>query len=322
MRSSWYCTLLILITGLATSLVRAESVARESTPGTGIEVRADPPADEATVVVDVDGKETKLTGVKFALGTRRLAWLADPKGATEEERRGPLAMEFRETHSTTYTKGIVTLVPVAHVASVKYDYEKKTVDLGVKGLKEPLGGKLVYKGFNVMGFSGTVDGKTTTFSGGVIGKTPAVKSATFAGAKAVPEIKPTGTAWSIQIVQPLEKDPTITARNLKVLYQYTGGVERVEDAIPVRKGALLPLNGGIKRFEILASDPNTNMAAAEVVDPKTDAERIIVIPLTREQDKKVSTLVGFLGEVEAGWKFFPLHTIKVMTMTEVKRKVE
>ena len=40
----------------------------------------------------------------------------------------------------------------------------------------------------------------------------------------------------------------------------------------------------------------------------------------RSEDKKAGTLVGFLGEVDAGWKLFPLHTIKVITPS--KRKIE
>ena len=34
------------------------------------------------VLTDVDGKETRLAGAKLTAGTRRLGWLADPKGAT------------------------------------------------------------------------------------------------------------------------------------------------------------------------------------------------------------------------------------------------
>ena len=147
-----------------------------------------------------------------------------------------MALEVREMHSTNFVqgKGVATYVALSHVESVKYDYEKKVADINVKGLKEPLKGTLQYQGINVLGFTGSVDGKATTFSAGVPGKSK-VKELIFSGAAALPEPKKTGTAWAIQIVQPLEKDPTLTVRNLKVLYQYSGGVEKLETSIPVRK---------------------------------------------------------------------------------------
>ncbi|HEV3384878.1 MAG TPA: hypothetical protein VG097_08675 [Gemmata sp.] len=287
----------------------------------GITAQADEPALEASVtVLNTDGKESQVTELKFTTGTHRLAWLANPDGKTEDDRKGPLALEVREIQSTTYTKGVVTYVPISHIESVKYDYDNKVINLSVKGLKGPLKGTLQYKGLNALNFSGKVDDKATTFSAGVIGKST-VKAVTFSGAKALPEAKKTGTTWAIQISQPAEKDPTLTVRNLKVLYHYSAGVEKLEDSIPVRKGALLPLNGTVKRFEILATDPNTNIAAAEV-DTATSTERIVAIPLIQELDKKTGTLIGFIGEVDVGWKLFPLHTIKVITLTDVKKKVE
>jgi hypothetical protein len=274
----------------------------------------------SAIVTDVDGKEVKVADVRFTAGTRRLAWLADPKGSTEDDRKGPLALELREPHSTTFTKGVLTLVPVSSLESARYDYERQLVTLGIKGVDEPLTGTLQFKGINVLGFGGMVDGKPAAFSAGVLGKNT-VKSVSFPAAKALPKPSTTGTKWSIQIVQPLAKDPVLNVRNLKVLYQFPGGIERVEDGIPVRKGPLLPLNGTVKRFELLATDPNTNIAAAEV-ETTTGPERVIAIPLTQTLDTRTGHLVGFLGEVDAGWKLFPLHTIKVMTLTDVKKKVE
>ena len=294
-------------------------VAGEISP---ISLQADDSSPDSGVVVNtVDGKELKPSAVKFSTGTRRLAWLADPKGTTEESRKGPLAFEVRDVQSSSFIKGVITLVEFSHVESVKYDYEKQTVKVDVKGIKEPLAGSFQYKGMNVLNFSGSVDGKTTAFGGGVLGKTVAVKSLTFSGARPVPDVKPTGTTWAIQVIHPKEKDPTLTVRNLKVLYQFSGGIEKLEGMIPVRKEAALALNGGLKRLEILATDTNTNMAAAEVETANGPA-KVVIFPLTQDVDKKTGTLVGFIGEVDAGWKLFPLHTIKVITLTDVKKKVE
>ena len=282
----------------------------------------EPAAGEA-VVIDVDGKEHQISSVKFTTGTRRLAWLADPKGSTEESKKGPLALEVREsTSAMPLAQGIVTLIPVGSLESVKYDFEKELVTLGVKGLSHPLTGALFYPRVNVLGLSGSSDGKAASFTGGVRGKT-SVKSATFGGAQPVAKSKG-GATWKIQIVktrkdEPVVDDPTLIARNLKVLVSFPGGIEQLVDGIPIRKGAPIPFDASLKRFELLANDFNTNFAAAEV-EAGGAPERVIAIPLTIEQDKKTGTLVGILGEVDAGWKLFPLHTIR--TIRPSMRKIE
>src|SRR5439155_21196451 len=130
-----------------------------------------------------------------------------PEGTTEDAKKGPLALEVREPISTTLAKGIVTLVPAAHLESAKYDYGTQLVTLTVKGLKTPLTGTLEYKGINVLGISGMADVKSASFTCGVVGK-GGVKSVTFAGAKEIPPPKATGTFWAVQINQPTAKDPT------------------------------------------------------------------------------------------------------------------
>jgi hypothetical protein len=266
---------------------------------------ADTP-EEATIT-DVEGKEIKATGLKFGTGTHRLSWLADPGGATEDAKKGPLALELREPHSTTYSKGIVTYVPVGALESIKYDYDKQVASVAIKGLSEPLAGTLQFKGINVLNFSGTVDGKTVAFSGGAFTKDH-IKAVAFTGAKPVPARK--GENWQVQIDQPKADNPTLKAANFKFLYRYPGGVEVLADAATVRKGDPFKLDDSVKAYTTLAVDATTNVIVAEV--QIADAEKVIVIPPTIEKDGKTGTLAGVLGEVEAGWKLFPLHTIKSM----------
>lgn len=297
MRLVW-CGVLLVSAGLA------------GTPG---RARQDGPAKATgeVVVTDVDGKETRLTGAKLTTGTRRLLWLADAKGVTPDEKLGPLAVEVREANSTTFQKGVLTLVPAGSLESARYDYEKLSVSLSVKGLKDPLTGTLQYAKINNLGLTGTWEGKAATFTAGVLGK-GAVKTINFPEAKAVVPPKGGGANWAVQIVHPAAANPTVKARNLKLLYQFMGGTQRLVDAIPVRKGTPIPFDDKLTRFEILANDENTGMAAAEVeLGPGT--ERVIAIPLTTEQDKRTGTLLGLLGEVEAGYKLFPLHTVKSIT---------
>jgi hypothetical protein len=306
MRRFWCGMILLLASGFAGLVAQGD----------------DPPAAGEAVVTDVEGKEFKLTNVKFGTGTRRLAWLADPKGTTEDAKKGPLALEIRElTSCLPLAKGILTLVPVSSLESAKYNYETQLVSFNVKGLKEPVVGTLVFAKINALGFSGTSGGKTAAFTGGALSKS-AVKTATFSGAEALPKRKES-SLWNIQIVktkddQPKTDTPMLRAHNLKVLYSFPDGSEYLADGIPVRKGEPIPFDEKLQRFEMVANDLNTNIAVAEV-ETMTGA-RDIIIPPTLEKDKKTGTLVGILGEVDGGWKLFPLHTVKVIKPS--MRKIE
>jgi hypothetical protein len=283
----------------------------------GVAAAADPPAGAVpAVVVDGAGKELKLDGMKFATGVRRLAWLADAKGATEDVKKGPLALELREPNSTAYAKGVVTLIPLSGVESIRYESDKQVVSVTVKGQPAPLTGSLQYKGINAVTFEGT--------SGGVVGKFSAgpvkggVKSITFPDAKPPVIPRSPGPSWAVQIDQPKAGDPVLTVRTLKVLYHYLpGGAEELSDVLPVRKGEPLSLAAPFKRLEVLAVDNTSHRAVAEL-EPAAGPERVVVFPLTKALDKRTGTVVGLLGEVDAGWKLFPLHTIKAIRPAEAK----
>ncbi len=265
-------------------------------------------APEGALITDAENKEVKAAALKFGTGTHRLSWLADPAGATEEAKKGPLVLELREPHSTTYTKGIVTYVPVGSIELIKYDYDKQVASVAVKGLTEPLAGTLQYKGVNVLTFSGTVDEKATAFSGGAFTKGN-IKAVAFTGAKPVPPRK--GEPWQIQIDQPKAENPTLRAANPKFLYQFPGGIGVLTDTAPVRKGEPFKFDDKVTAFTPIAVDQNTHLAAVEVLIGD-GPEKVIVLPQEIERDGKKGTLAGLVGEVEAGWKLFPLHTIKGM----------
>lgn len=275
--------------------------------GMGALVRAADAPTEATVT-DAENKEVKVTGLKFGTGTHRLAWLADPAGTTEDAKKGPLALELREPHSTSLAKGVLTYVPVGSVESIKYDYEKLVAAVAVKGAPEPLAGTLQYKGINVLAFSGTADAKDTKFGGGTPGKGN-IKAVAFPGARPVAP-KKGANPWQVQIDQPKAMDPTLKVSNCKFLYQYVGGAEVLSDTAAVRKGDPLKLDDALKQLTVVAVDQNTRVAVVEALIG--DTEKLLVIPLDAEKDGKRGALVGLVSEVDVGWKFFPLHTIKTM----------
>jgi hypothetical protein len=255
----------------------------------------------AATLTDGGGKEVALTAARFTSGVRRLSWLGDPKAA-------PLALEVREPHSTTYQKGVVTLIPVASVESVRYEYDQLTIAVAVKGLPAPVAGTLQFKGINTCGVEGSAGGVAGKYAGGAKGGFRAV---TFPGAAPLPP-RPPGPAWAVQIDQPKAMNPTLAVRNLKALYAAPGGAEWLADDVPTRKGPPLKLDAkALKRLEVLAVDANTQTAAVEVT-PVDGAERLAALPLTRERAGKAGVLVGLLGEVDAGWKLFPLHTVKAV----------
>lgn len=269
------------------------------------------------VLVNSTGQELKLTDVKFTQGARRLAWLADSKGPTDDDRRGPLALEVRELHSTAYQKGVVTLVPAASVMSLHYEYDKQEVSIAVKGLEQPLKGTLRYRGINVFGLEGKAGEILGRFTGGAA--RDGFRSVAFPDAKPLPTRPSGGLAWSIQIDQVKAGHPTLLVRNLKALYAFPGGIESLTDRLPIRKNMseVVALSSSLRRMEIVAVDPNTQMAVVELTDD-TVQDKLVAIPTTREQNGRTGTLVGLVGEVDAGWKLFPLHTIKVLQQGAVK----
>jgi hypothetical protein len=265
-------------------------------------------APEEAAVTDAENKELKATGLRFGVGTNRLSWLADEAGATEDAKKGPLALALREPHSTGYTKGVVTYVPLGSVERIEYDYDKRVAAVAVRGLTEPLAGTLQYEGINVLAFTGTVDDKPVAFRGGAFTKGN-IRAVAFTVARPVPARK--GEPWLIQIDQAKADNPTLRAANLKFLFQFPGGVQRLTDTVAVRKGEPFKLDESVKSFSPLAVDPNTQLAAVEV-QLGDGPEKVVVLSQEMDRGGKKGVLVGLLGEVEAGWKLFPLHAIKAM----------
>jgi hypothetical protein len=256
----------------------------------------------AATLTDAAGKDVALTAARLTTGTRRLGWLGGPKDA-------PLALEVREPESTTYQKGVVTLVPVASVEAVRYDYPKLTIAVSVKGLPAPVTGTLQFKGINTCGVEGSAGGVTGKFAGGI--PKDGFRAVVFPGAVPLPG-RPAGPAWAVQIDHPKAMNPTLAVRNLKALYAAPGGAEFLADDLPTRKGPPLKLDpAAFNKQELLAVDGNTQTAAAELT-PADGPERLIAFPLTRDRAGKAAQLVGLLGEVDAGWKLFPLHAVKAV----------
>ncbi|MFO0799931.1 MAG: hypothetical protein U0804_20870 [Gemmataceae bacterium] len=265
----------------------------------GAAVAAGQPAPDdgrAATLTDAAGKEQTVSGVRFTGGVRRLGWLGGPKDA-------PLALELREPDSTTFQKGVTTLIPASAVAALRYDYAKLSLSVTVQGLQAPLAGSLQFKGINTC----ALDSAAGKFAGG--GK-DGFRALVFTSAVPLPA-RPAGATWAVTVEQPKAMNPTHAVRNLKALYA-AGAAEWLADDLPLRKGTPLKLDAvAFKKLELVAVDANTQTAAAELT-PADGPERLVAFPLTRERDGKTGQMVGLLGEVDAGWKLFPLHTVRAV----------
>src|SRR4051812_12037642 len=92
---------------------------------------ADPPKPpDAATVADAAGKDVVLKKWSLSAGTRKLGWLP---GAPE-------ALAFRETHSTAFVEGVVTLIPLDRLEALTYDSKERTVKAKAAGLEKPLEG--------------------------------------------------------------------------------------------------------------------------------------------------------------------------------------
>jgi hypothetical protein len=108
------------------------------------------PSNSEAIIVDSSGKEIALKKWHISAGTRKLAWL-------EKDGAAPEALAFRETNSTLFKDGVVTLIPLDRLESLTYDVEKQTVTAKVAGLEQALEGSIRYKEINQITIEAEVD---------------------------------------------------------------------------------------------------------------------------------------------------------------------
>ena len=185
----------------------------------------------APVVTDAAGKELTLKNWKILAGTRKLNWV-DGK---------PVAFEFRETGSTSFKDGIVTLVPLSRIEAVAWDYEKETVIVRVAGLDKPLTGSTKYKDINVLTIEADVDQGAAgvaalRFRGGVA--KGGIRGVKFPAAKMPEAAKETGPAFTFT-VPPDGKSKaaptTQTAHRVQALYRFSTGEDKPQTYLMFKK---------------------------------------------------------------------------------------
>jgi hypothetical protein len=262
----------------------------------------------AAVLVDARGKEHKIAAYRITAGTRRLGWLAPAKKGAKEQ-SAPEAFVVRDDNAINFLEGVVTLVPLTQLRSVRFDAEKGTmtsvVAVGPKDEEVSLTGTSKYKGINKITLEAEVDKgdagvATLTYQGGVT--KGGIRSVTFPAPK-VEAAKPGRPAVVVSVDDDVKKTHPVS--DLMALYRLPDGGERLLPTILFKKTLKMDL---AKVRSIAVSSDKDADAVWQVV--QKDGEEASLTPVgTLPIDGQTGTLVGLVGKVPAGYKLFPLRRI-------------
>jgi hypothetical protein len=277
----------------------------------GLAALAVPAADEPAkadsdvlVVTDNAGKEQKLKEWKFTSGTRRLAWLA-PKDKPME---GPEALEIRELDSTTFTEGVLTLVPLDRLRAAEYDVQKEAVKLTVAtGPKDSdvvtLNGSTGFKGgMNRPTFEGatTMGGEKIKF---VCGVEKSIKAAKFPPHKI--EAQPLGRLVELTTRRDGNDPTTHKIGDFQPLYTFADG-----HAVLSPKLYCKTLTTEMAKVIHIMRSRGEADETVWIISRKGAADETERVLPTVMIDGKEATLAGFVGRVPAGYKLIPALIIQ------------
>jgi hypothetical protein len=281
----------------------------------------EPPRSGTLVIVDAAGKEQKVTGWRFTAGTRRLGWLA-AAGAAKDKAAGPEALVVRDELKFHFLAGVVTLVPVDRLRSIRFEDEKMTVRAAAGPRSEDdavLVGTTAYKGINKLTLEADVDRgdagvATLTYQGGV---PRGIKAVRFAEPKAEP-VKPGRPAVVVTLDRDVEKSHTVS--DLQPLYLFAGGREALSNTLLFKKTLKLDV---AKLKSITAGDDEGDEPVWRVV-PKEGDESTLTLLTAATIDGEKATLLGLVGRVPFGYKLIPIKRVKSVTFDAEgeKKKVE
>jgi hypothetical protein len=271
---------------------------------------AKPSAGEA-VVVDGAGKEVTLKKWRISSGTRKLVWL-------EKDGVAPEALAFRETNSTLFKDGVITLIPLDRLESLTYDVEKQTVTAKVAGLEQALEGSIRYKEINQLTIEAEVDKGDAgvvelKYKGGQL--KGGIRSVKFSGTKA--GAAPAGEKMFITIADAKEKHAPQAVFQLQALYKVGKEQEKLASTLMFKKTYKVDL-AQIQSMKV-HDNPETKEVECELI--LKDGTSQTLTPLTATTlDGKPATLEGLLGVVPTGYRLFPLHAIGELSREEPKKE--
>jgi hypothetical protein len=285
-----------------------------------------PRAADPLVVVDAGGKEQKLKTWKFVAGTRPLGWLAaapdkekdkddKPADKAKPADAGPVAIEFRDEHSTTFKDGVLTLLLPEHLKSLDYDAEKQTVTANVF-LSEKADGDLKltgttkYEGINKLAIEAEVDkGEAGIADVKFLGGTTrgGVRAIRFPAPKAVPEVK--GRPAFVRIEDKEDKHSE-QVTDLQPLYRLADGSERLVPTLMFKKTLKLDV-AKIARLHAEGKDADGTTCRVTMKDGEEQTYTLLRVVTLGD---KPASLEGLVGKVRGGYKFYPAATMAGMNL--------
>ena len=269
---------------------------------------------KAIALVDGAGKEHKVTSYQITAGTRRLGWLApEKKAAKDKVAEGPEALVVRDDLSIRFLEGVVTLVPLTQLRSVRFDGEKGTmtavVVVSAKAEEDvSMNGTTKFKGINKLTLEAEVDKgddgiATLTYQGGIL--KGGIRSVTFPSPKA--EAVKAGRP-AVVTTQDDDVKKTHKVTDLMALYRLPSGAEKLLPTIMFKKTLKMDL-AKVKTIEVSSAKEDDNVW--QIV--KKDGEEASLTPLgTLPIDKETATLVGLVGRVPPGYKLFPMRRVQAI----------
>ncbi|MFO0844597.1 MAG: hypothetical protein U0797_19735 [Gemmataceae bacterium] len=284
--------------------------------------RPKPAAPGTLLITDAAGKEHKVTGWTFTAGTRRLGWLV-PADKAKGKKAGPEALAVRDELKFNYLAGVVTLVPLDRLRSVRFEDEKMTVRAATGPKDEEdavLVGTSAYKGINKVTLEADVDRgaagvASLTFQGGV---PRGIKALRFPEPKAEP-FKPGRPAVVVTMDKDVERTHKVS--DLQPLYLMADGREALSSTLMFKKTLKLDV---AKVKSITAGEEEGDEPVWRVVQKDGDDSTLTLLTAPPLDGQK-ATLVGLLGRVPVGYKLIPIKRVKSVTFdsTEAgKPKVE
>jgi hypothetical protein len=280
------------------------------------------PAGPGTLLItDSAGKEHKVTGWTFTAGTRRLGWLAPPDKA-KDKKAGPEALAVRDELKFNYLAGVVTLVPLDRLRSVRFEEEKVTVRAATGPKDEEdavLVGTTAYKGINKLTLEADVDKgdagvASLTFQGGV---PRGVKAVRFPEPKGEP-FKPGRPAVVVTLDKDVEKTHKVS--DLQPLYLLADGRETLSNTLMFKKTLRLDV---AKMKSVTAGEEDGDEPVWRVVQKDGDDSTLTLLTAGTIDGQK-ATLVGLVGRVPFGYKLIPIKRVKSIAFDAAgeKKKVE
>jgi hypothetical protein len=268
-------------------------------------VGADEPKTEpqALVVTDGMGKQHKVKEWKLTTGTRHLGWLA---GANKKAAEGPHAIEFRELDSTKYADGVLTLVPVDRARELTYDMMKESVKFDVATGPKPedkatLSGSIEYKGINRLTVEVSAE---QSFLGGEQKTKMGINGIKFPGTAKV-EAHPMGRpAIMTTRTNPQNRPTQHKMTDIKPLYRIGEDTEVLSPVLYFSDNVKADM-AKVVQFKRTAA---TGDDIKWVMTLGKNDETLTLLP-NPKIDGKDATLIGFIGNVPAGYKFFPAKLV-------------